>query len=201
MLWPLEGRGCIQACTGQGCVYPSMHWGGCVYLSMHWAGGCLPGGCLSRGAYWLGGVCPEDLPRGCRPRGVSVKHLPTHVNRMTDRCLWKYYLAVTSLWLVKIHSPVLQWSFPRVQSTDILVQELNPFVHACDEPRQEYSLDQNVLPCTYKTLVLDPERPINVVLLLLGCGSYTSFKGFHISLPGLNYCGRYIYKKITKTNK
>ena len=54
-------------------------------------GGCLSGGCLPRGC----------LPRGCLPWGVSAPvHAGIHtppVNRMTDRYLWKYYLAATSL--------------------------------------------------------------------------------------------------------
>ena len=71
--------GCIPACTGQGGVYPSMHWAG-AYPSMHWAGGCLSSGMSPQG-----GVCPEGgvfpqggdvgcLPRGCLPGG---RCLPT----------------------------------------------------------------------------------------------------------------------------
>ena len=41
---------CIPACTGQGDVYPSMHWaGGCVCLGGVCLGGYLPGGCLPAG--------------------------------------------------------------------------------------------------------------------------------------------------------
>ena len=128
---------CIPACTGEG-VHVSHHalgrgmsaWGvsvqGGVYLGVS-AQGICPGGVCQ------GGIC-QTLPSPCEQNDwqMPVKILP----------------AVTSLRMVKIHSPVLQWSFPRVQGTDILVQELHPFVHACDEPRQEYSLDQHVLPCT-----------------------------------------------------
>ena len=64
-----------SGCRG---VYLSMHWAGgagCVYPSMHWAGGCLPRGGVCLSACW-------------------DTHTP--VNRMTDRHLWKYYLAATT---------------------------------------------------------------------------------------------------------
>ena len=53
----------IPACTGQGGVYPSMHWAeGCSNPSMHWKEGCLPGGgggsvCPGGGVYPGGGEC------------------------------------------------------------------------------------------------------------------------------------------------
>ena len=118
------GQGvCIPACTGQGAVYPSMHWAGVclprvclpmgvsaqgyvsaqggvcpggVYPSMHWAGGSAQGG-----------VCWGCLPGGvCLPRGCQTP--PPPVNRMTDRCLWKYYLATTSLRTVNMINLFLQ---------------------------------------------------------------------------------------------
>ena len=47
----------------------------------------------------------SDPPGGCIPactgqRGVCVSQHALGRGRMTDRCLWKYYLAVTSLWMV-----------------------------------------------------------------------------------------------------
>ena len=41
------GDVCIKACTGQGCVYSSMHW----------AGGCLPRGLSAQEGVCLGDVC------------------------------------------------------------------------------------------------------------------------------------------------
>ena len=61
------GTACIPACTGQGGMYPSMHW----------AGGCLSGGSAQ-------GVSAQ---RGVSTQGVSATHpLPT-VDRRTDACV------------------------------------------------------------------------------------------------------------------
>ena len=74
--WPQESV-YIPACTGQGCVYPSMHWPGGVYPSMHWAGGVSAWGCVPREcipACTGQGVC---LPGGCLPKGVSAQGVST----------------------------------------------------------------------------------------------------------------------------
>ena len=64
--------------------------------------GCLPGGgCLPRGCVCPGGVYLE----GCLPREVSVRGMadtPHPVNGMTDRQVYKYYLAANSLRVVII---------------------------------------------------------------------------------------------------
>ena len=81
--WPQESV-YIPACTGQGCVYPSMHWPGGVYPSMHWAGNVSAWGVCAQGVYpsmhWAGGVsawgvstqggvCPGGVYWGCLPWG------------------------------------------------------------------------------------------------------------------------------------
>ena len=85
----------IPSCTGQGGVYPSMHWaGGCVSQHALGKGVCIPactgqgsvcpGGCLPRGVSAQGGVCPGGclpiggvclgcLPGGCLPMVVSAQ--------------------------------------------------------------------------------------------------------------------------------
>ena len=72
-----EGGGCITACTGQGIVYPSMHWtGGCA--SQHALGrGCLPG------SVYPEGVCPW----GCLPGWVSVQGVSTQRGVSAQGCL------------------------------------------------------------------------------------------------------------------
>ena len=69
----------IPACTGQGAMYPSMHWVGGVYQ----VGGCLfPGGCLvlGDGAWSQGGVCPGDVAD--TPAGPEAD-TPLPVDRQT----------------------------------------------------------------------------------------------------------------------
>ena len=88
-----SGRWCggrIPSCTGQGGVYPSMHWaGGVSSWGVSAQGGYLPRGCLPGDVCWgvvcpggvsaQGGVCwggclPRGcLPGGCLPRGVSAQ--------------------------------------------------------------------------------------------------------------------------------
>ena len=73
----------IPACTGQGSVYPSMHWavGEGVYPSMHWAVGrvCIPActgqwGCVCPGVCLAKDVSVQEVSAwGCLPRGVSAK--------------------------------------------------------------------------------------------------------------------------------
>ena len=64
---------------------------------------------------WVGGAChacpaATHTPLPCMPPATHAPHHacppphapptmhpPCHANRMTDRCLWKYYLAATSL--------------------------------------------------------------------------------------------------------
>ena len=53
---------CIPACTGQGFVYPSMHWAG-VCVSQH---------ALGRAGLGWGCVSQHALGRGVCVRGVSV---------------------------------------------------------------------------------------------------------------------------------
>ena len=88
------GGGVCLGVSARGCVWP----GGCLSRGVS-AWGCLPRVCASAQGVladtpsplcW--GVCPE----GCLPDTP----LPS-VNRMTDRRLWKYYLATTSLRTVK----------------------------------------------------------------------------------------------------
>ena len=67
---------CIPACTGQSGVYPSMHLAGGVVCS--WVG-------VSR---W-----------GVSAQGECLPHTPCAQN---DRCLWKHYLAATTLQTVNI---------------------------------------------------------------------------------------------------
>ena len=61
-----------------------------------------------------------------------------------------------------------------MQATDIPSQ-LNsaPFGRAC---ALEWGmvLDPHMLPCLWNALLLEPERPIDVVSLLLSCRSYTN---------------------------
>ena len=86
------GEAGIPACTGQGGVYPSMHWAGVypsmhsvgvcipactghggVYPSMHWVGVCVSQhaldkrGCVYPSMHWVGGVCVSQHALG---RGV-----------------------------------------------------------------------------------------------------------------------------------
>ena len=65
----------IPACTGQGCVYPSMHWAGggvciptCSGQGVSARGWCLPGG----------GVCAGGCITACTP--------PLWTEWLTDRC-------------------------------------------------------------------------------------------------------------------
>ena len=72
----------IPACTGQGEVYPSIHWAG-VCVSQHALGrGCLPRGCLPRG-----GVCPGVVSAqgmwGCLSTQGCVSQ---HALRQTPPC-------------------------------------------------------------------------------------------------------------------
>ena len=73
--------------------------------------GCLTGG-VCPGGVCSGGVCPG---RGCLPRVVYPNiHRGRHppVNGMTDRRLWKYYLAATSLRMVFImHTLIVSWCY------------------------------------------------------------------------------------------
>ena len=61
---------------------------------------------LGKGVVCLVGCLPRDVCQGgvflgeCLPGGVC--QTPPPVYRMTDRHLWKYYFAATSLWTVKI---------------------------------------------------------------------------------------------------
>ena len=110
----------MQECIPVGCVPPAAVAvrGGCLPRRGICPEGCLPRR-VSASGYLPKGGC---LPRWCLPRGVSVQwgvclgvcvsqyaldrgvfapmhagiHTPS-VNRMTDRSLWKYYLATTSL--------------------------------------------------------------------------------------------------------
>ena len=94
--------GChIPACTGHGCVYPSMHMGrGVCIPAMHWTRGVsAQEGVCPLGVSAQEGVCPFGvsawgcLPRWCLPGEVSawgvcpggcLPHPP--VNRITDAC-------------------------------------------------------------------------------------------------------------------
>ena len=92
----------IPACTGQGGVYPSMHWAeGCVSqhalergvsargggLSAHGGRGCLSSGCLPRGVSVQLGVCPDGVSAwGCLPmEGVSARGGVVYLGGV---CLW-----------------------------------------------------------------------------------------------------------------
>ena len=61
----IGGEGCIPACTGQGCVYPSMHWAGGVSARgvSEWGGGVCPGEGMSVG----GGVSVQEEGGVCIP--------------------------------------------------------------------------------------------------------------------------------------
>ena len=69
---------CSDRC-GRGCTYRGVvpAWGGWV--------------CTCQGVYLPRGVY---LPKRCIP---ACTEADTPLNRMTDRCLWKYYFAATSL--------------------------------------------------------------------------------------------------------
>ena len=76
---------CIPACTGQGGVCPGAVCPGAVCPG----GLSAQGGCLPRGGVCLGGVCLG----GCLP------HTPSPCGQ-NGRCLWKHYLAATTLRMV-----------------------------------------------------------------------------------------------------
>ena len=89
-------RGCGGVCPGGGCGP-----GECV---------CPGGGCVCWGVSAQGNVCPSAC-------WDTHPHPP--MNRMTDRRLWKYYLAATTLRTVKILPKSLfenylynQWQIP-----------------------------------------------------------------------------------------
>ena len=127
--WPQESV-YIPACTGQGCVYPSMHWPEGVYPSMHWAGGVSAWGCVPRGcipACTGQGVCLPGVvyPGGCLPRGcllgvsalgrgcLPVVSAPVHAgihtpHEQNHRHLWKHNLAATTLRMVIKISRILR---------------------------------------------------------------------------------------------
>ena len=86
-----------QQCILVGCVLSdAVAVGGeGIWPGVSARGGCLPGGVCLGG--WLRGEC---LPQ-CMLRYTHPQCTPP-VNRMTDRHLWKYYLATTSLRTVKI---------------------------------------------------------------------------------------------------
>ena len=86
----LDGGLCIQACTGQGGVYPSMHWaarvcipactgqGGCVSHHALGRGVCIPActrqGCVRPSMHWAWGVYHSmHWAVGCLTRGVSAQ--------------------------------------------------------------------------------------------------------------------------------
>ena len=119
-----------RVCPGGGVCLP----GGCVWpgrVSGH--GGCLP----------RGGVCPEVWPGGCLPRrgvcqgglarggvwpggvwpgGIVCVSLCVPVNRMTDRCLLKHYLAATTLRTVISSSRVTDtWLYLNNDSLSMIV--------------------------------------------------------------------------------
>ena len=88
------GGGCLpRGVSAQGDVCP---WGGvCSWGVSAW--GCLPGS-----------VCPGVSPQeGVCLGGLPDTSLPPHVNRMTDKRLWKYSIAATSLWTVITIQPNL----------------------------------------------------------------------------------------------
>ena len=91
-----------QECIPVGCV-PSAALAVCCGGGVSVQGVSALGGCLPRGDGGVclpGGICPGVSAWGCLPRGASAPvHAGIHppVNRMTDRRLWKYYLAATSL--------------------------------------------------------------------------------------------------------
>ena len=85
----------IPSCTGQGCVYPSMHWaGGCVSQHALGKGVSAQGGVCPLGvSAWgvcLGGVCPWwCLSKGVSVQGVSAEGcLPRGVSASSpERCI------------------------------------------------------------------------------------------------------------------
>ena len=93
--------GCVPsaAVTGEGVCFPGecvCFLGGCVLpgVCASWGRGVvLPGGCAAWGVCFPGGCASQ---RGVYPSMHWGRH-PHPVNRMTDRLLWKYYLAATSL--------------------------------------------------------------------------------------------------------
>ena len=100
----LPGGVCLpRSVSAQGCL----PWG---YL-LKWclsAWECLLEGCLSAWECLPGCVCPGVSAWGGVCLGASVcGHLPDipspPANRMTDKCLWKHYLAATSLRTVIIN--------------------------------------------------------------------------------------------------
>ena len=68
-----RGR-CIPACTGQGCVYPSMHWTGGVCR------GCLPWGVSAQGCVWQTPPRDQRQTPPCKQKDwqTGVKTLPCH---------------------------------------------------------------------------------------------------------------------------
>ena len=112
--------GCMAGGAWQGgaCVAGGHAWQDSSRMCTICSSGCWGGGghvsqhALGRGE---GYVSQHALGRGCLPRGMSVQGgvcpsacwdtPPSPVNRMTDRRLWKYYLATTTLRTVNIHKP------------------------------------------------------------------------------------------------
>ena len=84
MWFLLLGRGVLPA-SGEGCA--SCFWGGCLPRGVSVQRGVFAQweGLSAQGVYLPGCICPG--------MGVSAQG----VNRMTERCLWKYYLAAPSL--------------------------------------------------------------------------------------------------------
>ena len=111
-------------CLPRGCLPKGVSaWG----MSAQGVEGCLPRlvstwGCLPRGCL-PGGVCPG----GCLPWGVCQTP-PPPVNRMTDRHLWKYYLATTSLRTV-ISVPIRKGISRCVQQSQSIIFQFNSTVN------------------------------------------------------------------------
>ena len=151
--------GCIPPCTGQG-VYPRMHWGlyvrGCL-SGVCVLGGVCPGGVCQGGVYpwgvcqgvstWgvsaqgVGGVYQGCLPGVCLPEWVSAQGgVCPPPRRQNDRCLWKYYLAATTLRTVNI---IVQLNALQYQYLSISVQhvwKMTQIFKSVDRPCGVYCL-------------------------------------------------------------
>ena len=101
-------------CLPGGCVWPGR-------VSGH--GGCLPRGCLPRRGVCQGGLARGGVwPGGVWPGGIVCVSLCVPVNRMTDRCLLKHYLAATTLRTVISSSRVTDsWLYLNNDSLSMIV--------------------------------------------------------------------------------
>ena len=91
-----EGVCFLGVCFWEGlCVLPR----GCAFWGMCFPGTVLPGGVLPRGMSAQGVCIPECAEADTPP-----------LNRMTDRRLWKYYLAATSLQTVIKYLASQSWN-------------------------------------------------------------------------------------------